>query len=470
MNFQNYHKQVPIPFIIFADFEAILGNIDRCEKTGSESWTEKYQQLIDCGFGYKVVCCYIDFYTKPTQVYCGKGAVKEFLKRILDEVKYCQKMIGRFRKVIVMSEEDEANFEAAKKCYLCHEPFTEGNGKKIDGFSEMYFGAAHTKCRASKPDIKTVKIPVVMHNLRGYDSHFIIKEIGGLARKEMEKYMSFSVGPNLVFLDSFQFMASSLDRLAGNLEQFPYTSKEFSEEQLQIVTKKGVYPYHYMDSFKKFTQTSLSPKQDFYSRMADQHITDWQYKHAKRVWETFKCKIMEDYHNLYLKTDVLLLADVFMNFRKTCFRHFGLDAAHYYTSPALSWDAMLRKTGITLELLTDVDQYLFIEKGMRGGVSYIAHYHAKANNQYLEDYNPEEPSSYIIYLDANNLYGWGMSQSLPTGGFKWLSPSKITKLKLEKYTAESDKGLIWEVDLKYPKEPHDVHISCPLAPEKMCHK
>lgn len=139
-------------------------------------------------------------------------------------------------------------------------------------------------------------------------------------------------------------------------------------------------------------------------------------------------------------------------------------------APALSWDAMLRKTGITLELLTDVDQYLFIEKGMRGGVSYIAHYHAKANNQYIEDYNPEEPSSYIIYLDNNNLYGWGMSQSLPTGGFKWLSPSKITKLKLEKYTAESDKGLIWEVDLKYPKELHDVHISCPLAPQKMCHK
>jgi hypothetical protein len=124
---------------------------------------------------------------------------------------------------------------------------------------------------------------------------------------------------------------------------------------------------------------------------------------------------------------------------------------------------MLKITGVKLELMTDVDMFQFIERGMRGGVSYISHRHAKANNKYMESYNPEKPDKHIMYLDANNLYGWAMSQNLPTGGFRWITVKK--KIELER-VAENI-GLILEVDLEYPKELHDLHNGYPLAPEKM---
>ena len=176
---------------------------------------------------------------------------------------------------------------------------------------------------------------------------------------------------------------------------------------------------------------------------------------------------MGEYHDLYLKSDILLLADVFENFRKTCLQYYKLDPCHYFTSPGLSWDAMLKMTDIKLELMTNIDMFQFIEKGMRGGISYIANRYGKSNNKYMKTYDEKAPSKYIMYLDANNLYGWAMSQYLPTGGFKWMTKNHIDKIDLAKYTEDSNKGLILEVDLAYPEELHDLHNDYPLGPEKI---
>ena len=146
-------------------------------------------------------------------------------------------------------------------------------------------------------------------------------------------------------------------------------------------------------------------------------ITDEEYAHAKEVWATFGCQNLGDYHDLYLATDVLLLADVFENFRKVCQEKYGLDPAHYYSAPGLSWDALLKKIGVELELLTDMDMHLFIERGMRSGISMVSKRYAKANNPMVEGYNQAEPTNYITYLDANNLYGWAMSLPFPKKGF-----------------------------------------------------
>ena len=127
---------------------------------------------------------------------------------------------------------------------------------------------------------------------------------------------------------------------------------------------------------------------------------------------------MGEYHDLYLKTDVVLLADVFENFRDVCLKNYKLDPAWYYTSPGLSWDALLKKTEIKLDLLSDINMILFVEAGIRGGVSMISNRYGKANNKYMENYNPKEESKFITYLDANNLYGWGMSQKLPHKNFR----------------------------------------------------
>ena len=236
--------------------------------------------------------------------------------------------------------------------------------------------------------------------------------------------------------------------------------------KLDLMAQKGVYPYDYMDSFDKFDE-KLPTKEDFYSILNNQHISDDEYKHAQNVWSTFSLKNMGEYHNLYLKSDILLLADVFENFRKTCLEYYKLDPCHYFTSPGLSWDAMLKMTNIKLELMTDVDMFQFIEKGMRGGISYIANRYGKANNKYMKSYDEKAPSKYIMYLDANNLYGWAMSQYLPTGGFRWLTEKQINNLNLAKYQEDSNKGLILEVDLEYPEGLHDLHNDYPLAAEKV---
>ena len=470
VKFTNFHKQLPIPFVIYADFEAITEKLDSCQAKDDKSYTEKYQKHTNCGYAYKLVCCYDDNFSKPIQLYRGKKAVYKFLESMLKEVEYCQIVNKKcFTKPLDLTADEEKNFKAATTCHICGKKFFKKSKKVRDHchVTGNYRGAAHNVCNRNFRI--THKIPVIFHNLRGYDSHFIMQEIGNFGEKiqvipnNMEKYMAFFLGKYLKFIDSLQFMNSSLQSLVENISSLDmkYTSQEFQGEKLQLMLKKGVYPYDYMNDFEKFKDKQLPPKEKFYRVLNDESITDEDYMHAKNVWNVFKLEAMGEYHDLYLKSDVLLLADVFETFRKTCLHYYKLDPCHYFTSPGLSWDAMLKMTGIKLDLMSDIDQYLFIEKGIRGGVSYISKRYAKANNKYINNYNPKKPSNYIIYLDANNLYGWAMSQDLPTGGFRWVSPEEVDLSK------QSKRGLILEVDLEYPEHLHECHNDYPLAPEKM---
>ena len=431
LKFNNFHKQQPVPFVIYADFEAITEKIHGCQQKGNKSYTEAYQRHTDCGYGYKVVCCYDDKYTKPIQLYRGEKAVYKFMENILEEVKYCKRVMKKyFNKPLRMTEENEQEFKKATTCHICDKKYTEKDIRVRDHchITGKYRGSAHQECNLKlRINPKEIKIPVIFHNLRGYDSHFIMQEIGAIVKKHayknnkgeekqmninaipnnMEKYMAFMLGNHLTFIDSFQFMSSSLDKLVSNLpaEALKYTSKRFQKEKLNLMTRKGIYPYDCMDSFEKFNKTELPTKEEFYSILNNEHISDEDYCHAKKVWNTFQLQTMGEYHNLYLKSDILLLADVFENFRKTCIQYYKLDPANYFSSPGLSWDAMLKMTNIQLELMTDIDMFQFIEKGMRGGISYIANRYGKANNKYMTKYDENKPSKYIMYLDANNLYG-----------------------------------------------------------------
>ena len=492
LKFNNFHKQQPVPFVIYADFEAITEKISGCRPNNNKSFTEAYQKHTDCGFGYKVVCCYDDKYTQPMKIYRGEKAVYTFLEYMLDEVKYCKRIIKKeFNKPLNMTKENEEEFQKADECHICNKKYTADDIRVRDHchITGKFRGSAHQECNLQlRLNQDKIKIPVIFHNLRGYDSHFIMQEIGQIVKdyeytnkngkkcqmninaipNNMEKYMAFMLGNHLTFLDSFQFMSSSLEKLVGNLpkESLKYTSKMFKGTKFDLMVRKGVYPYDYMDSFDKFN-SPLPKKEEFYSILNNEHISDENYKHAQNVWNTFNLKNMGEYHDLYLQSDILLLTDVFENFRKTCLEYYKLDPCHYFTSPGLSWDAMLKMTDIKLELMTDVDMFQFIEKGLRGGISYIANRYGKANNKYMKDYKKDKPSKYIMYLDANNLYGWAMSQYLPTGGFKWLKQNKIDNLDLKKYDKENKKGIILEVDLEYPEKLHDLHNDYPLAPEKV---
>ena len=277
-------------------------------------------------------------------------------------------------------------------------------------------------------------MPVILHNLKGYDSHLIMKALQqkfgpvNVVPNNMEKYMSLSVGQTR-FIDSMQFMSSSLADLANNLdpEEMNHTHRQFPEPmKFEEVRKKGVYPYDYFSSFDRFSETELPNQSAFHSKLTDEGISNEEFERAKRVWQLFDCQTLKDYHDIYLKTDICLLADVFEKFRMMCLSTYKLDPVHYFSAPGLAFDAALKMTKVNLELFTDINMHLFTEKAIRGGVSMITHRMATANNHYLPDgVNPEKELQHLIYLDANNLYGWAMSQPLPTHGHRWLSDKEI---------------------------------------------
>ena len=294
----------------------------------------------------------------------------------------------------------------------------------------------------------------------------------------MEKFIGFTIG-KLRFMDSLQHLSTSLDKLVKNLvdkskitgckycsrrgpeklilrheniahkkeikteyihtvrnstlaELFPNLHKNFQkkwkdlpEEAFELLTRKGVYPYSYMDDSSKFEENKLPPEEAFYNDLAKQPITKEDYTFVKKLWKTFHLQNLGDLHDLYMETDTLLLADVFENYRKTILKHYGLDPIHFYTAPSLSWSAGLKFTNVKLEIPNDIKMHMFFDQGLRGGISMVSHPYERANNKQMKEYyDPKTKQSYIMFVDANNLYGWAMSQTLPTGGFKWVQRLK----------------------------------------------
>ncbi|GFW59225.1 uncharacterized protein TNCV_2781561 [Trichonephila clavipes] len=247
-------------------------------------------------------------------------------------------------------------------------------------------------------------------------------------------------------------------------DEFKYMKHYFDSEKIDLLLRKGVFPYDYFDSFEKCKDSCLPPISKFYNKLNEEAISVEDYNHACKVFNEFHLNNLGEYCDLYVKTDVLLLTDLFENFRKICMQTYKLDPCWYFTTPALSWDAMLLHTKVAIELFTDYDMLLFIEKGVRGGISQCCNRYAIANNRYMSNFNPDDEIKYLMYLDANNLYGYAMSKYLPLKDFVW-SDNDLTEQDILNLSDESDVGYILEVDLEYPSDLHDKHSDFPLAPE-----
>ena len=502
--------------MLYADFESILKpvseqyrdrmNTMKPERKGNASYMEKINTHVPSGWCVHSNFAYGDV-PDPLKMYRGKDCMEKFAEYIEKEVgQLCEAF--PWQSMTKLTNVLKREHEAAEKCHICLKEFNDPKNRKVRDhchYTGLYRGAANNNCNLKYliPDY----IPIVFHNLSGYDAHLFIKELGrrfnkndiGVIAENKEKYISFKVKNNvklagcgtevhkniqLRFIDSCRYMASSLhkpasnlcgtsgiqcDKCKGNMElinissdyiaslgckrcrtkktkdldegllkkNFNHTSRFWEcDEKFCLMIRKGVYPYEYMDGWKKFEERSLPPKDTFYSRLNMKVISDQDYEHAQQVWNTIKKKALGCYHDTYLKTDVLLLADVFETFRNTCLKNYKVDLAHFYMAPGLAWQALLKTAAkyceheerrkecelcpdeFRLELLTDMDMLLMFEKGVRGGITQAVKCYAKANNKYRNDlYNPDEVSTYHQYLDINNEYGCAMTQDLPTLGF-----------------------------------------------------
>ena len=477
--FKNADKQYAAPFAIYADFECLTEPVSKAQKNSDQSYTDAYQSHTPCGFCYQVVSSDSTRTFEP-EIYRGQNTVQEFIMRMKSTEEELMELI-QTNTPMVMTAQDEINFQCAECCCLCKQPLGDDRVRDHDHLTGKFRGAAHSVCNMEEGKARTRRftIPVFFHNLKGYDGHLIVSEVGkhtanlSAIPQNLEKYISFSFN-HFRFLDSAAFLNGSLDMLTKNLyekgkgkDKFIHSKRHCSKpEHLDMLLQKGVYPYDYMSNWDRFSETKLPPKSKFYSKLSESHISADAHKHGQAVWKAFECKHLGDYHDLYMKTDVLLLADVFENFRQICMESYELDPAHYFTTPNFAWDAMLKKTGVTLELLTDYDMYLMVEQGLRGGIAMITHRHAEANNPQMKDkYDPEKEHSYISYLDANNLYGQAMVQPLPIDGFKW-SDERDADALIEQYAGNETAGCIVKCDIEYPEHLHDAHNDYPLAPER----
>ena len=478
LSYNAIQKEFTVPYVLYVDFESFLQpSADK----------DSVSEHVPSGFCCLKVSKFDNEIFEP-YVYSGPDVISKFYEHVYaEQTKICKKLNVQMD-MLPLSEQEKIDYQNTTVCPHCNGDFDGKSHVKVRHHCHTtghFLGAVCAKCnlqlkcrKRKRPDDEHDEffIPVIAHNMRGYDSHLILKGYEhsvslkssiSVIPSNTEQFIAFQLG-KLRFLDSLQFLNASLDRLVNTLpaDAFKFTSK-FSPSP-DLAKQKQVYPYEYMTDRSKFDEQRLPPKEKFYSALSESDITDEEYERALQAWDAFCCKNLQDYHNAYLQSDVLLLADVFEHFRSVCAKNYGLDPTHFYTTPGLSFQACLKMTGVKLDLFTDPEKHLFIENNIRGGVSMISNRYAQANNKYTEDgLDTTVPTSFIAYLDANNLYGHAMSQPLPTGKFRFLSEHEIENLDILNVADDNPTGYIIEASLEYPPELHKLHNDYPLAPESV---
>ncbi|XP_031789068.1 uncharacterized protein LOC116418029 [Nasonia vitripennis] len=446
---KNYSKSEKVPFVIYADFECLL------KPTENENAFQLHEAY---SIGYFIKCSFDDslsgyrsYRRKKEEEETAAAYFVQELKSIGEKIDVLYKNPKPMR----LTDLEEISFRRSSTCHICRKPFTSAELAVRDHchLTGRFRGAAHNSCNLNYKDSRF--IPVVFHNLN-YDTHFILKEIATSTLKRT---------------NSWRLLPSSLEKLASYLKNVTIAVKEFrsdglTDEKIDLLRRKGVFPYDFVNGLDKLTTTKLPEKNDFYNKLTDSQIAEEDYKHAVQVWNKFNISTLGEYSDLYLKTDVLLLADVFESFRETSLKAYDLCPAHFYTTPGLTFSAALKMTKVELELLTDIDMLMFIESGIRGGISQCCNRYAKANNPYMgSSYDKDQKTKTLLYFDINNLYGWAMVQPLPIGKFEWIDYEKNPSFF--NTPPDSDIGYFAEVDLEYPEEIHDDHRNLPFCAEHL---
>ena len=363
-----------------------------------------------------------------------------------------------------MSQEEEVQFEQAEECWLCENPLDDTKVRDHDHLTGKYRGAAHNICNINCKQKSSSFVPIFFHNFSGYDCHLIFEELlteaytigqqscnqnynPTIIPKSLENYVSVQIGC-LRFLDSYRFLSSSLDKLVKSLDNFPIMKLEGMSDDL--FKKKLAYPYEYLNldtqsASGNFHEPLNLTKEDYWSTLTQSYPSDDDIKRTQELIDKNKIKNGRELTMLYLKMDVLQLADVFENFVESSTREYKINPLYSYSLPGYTWKAGLKLTNIKLDFIKDKD--LLLLNNIRGGISSVM-----GNRHVQSDENKQ-----ILYIDANSLYGWAMSQYLPTGEFKKLQlPENYSQDHLVEDLLQTpddnEYGYFIDCDLEYPAE------------------
>ena len=488
--FTNYAAQKRLPVVIYADFEASLEHVDPAAAAGNK--TPRGAVAVHCPNSFRLtIVSDVDLGIPLDYAYTGTDCDVKFIELLVKDLERIitaklQSLAEQHSKPVLTAAE-EAAFQQASVCRFCNLGLN-GDDKVRDHchFTGRYEGAAHFKCNIKSHQLfkGKPKIPVLFHNanydMRCFMSAFrkikgdenLVKSMGGVPCN-MEVFKCLNIN-SFVILDSYAHLSSSLSKLIENLpeerkQRLRSILKPDQEHLFPLICQKGQYPYEHIKSVERLDirLTDLH-REHFDSQLTLSKLSDDEWAYVQRVISSFGLTTFREYHDLYLKIDVYGLADVFEYYRELSMDTYGLDPAHFIGLPSFTWQAGLKYTHVELENICDLDMYLFLEKWKRGGISVISHKYAKANNPLLPDYDPTEESSYLLQLDANNLYGWAMCQCLPLRDFRWIDADEMTTERILRYDGgKSSTGFALEVDLEYPAELHDEHNDYPLAPEHL---
>ena len=508
--FDQWGKMQKVPYVVYADIECTLSKQD----------DRHLERHTPAAFGFLLVGN-PELVRTPIpnryQVFVGDNCIEDGLTALEDLARQVHQWHKTHIDVPVrMNNEEKVAHRTADTCYLCQQKFVEGDPLKRkvrehDHYTGQYRGAACQACN-TKMRKNPYYLPVLFHNLKNYDMHCLCAS--GLGKKtewnltviaqSSEKYLGLNAkfpvdsqltdsddddtsdeedyGENecsdhantikkrmmtIQFLDSYQFLASSLDNLVRNLDLTDmHHCRALNLPSDELIKAKGVFPYSYFDSLDKMQALGLPPREAFKSSLTGNDISQADYDRARRAYDLLGCNNFGEYMLAYLKRDVYQLADIFESFRTLSLKQDGLDPVYYYTLPGLTWDSAFKMHKPEVELLSDPSMYEFVEKGIRGGMTFVNFHRLVANTPRIpETHQAERATQDLLYVDENNLYGNALCQKLPQKEFKWLSKEDLATLDILTYDFTGDTGLLLEVDLEYPPEVQDRSKDLPFAPE-----
>ncbi|XP_034236350.1 uncharacterized protein LOC117642369 [Thrips palmi] len=472
-----------LDFFIVLDFEVILPQIGVLNSsTTSSSWTSFTQKHVPCTFAFCTVDCLGNLYTQPV-VYNGLDAAVVLLKELQKEA---DKLLNLPAKpMLPFTPGDQKRFESAICCEKCSVPFDSSNPPNRD---HNHFTGALRAILCAKCNLKLKcrrTITCLCHNLTSYDQFILLEAIAEIFNpscdklkiipRTLEKYRSFTFN-KLRFVDSFSFMSASLEKLVKTLGplDFQIFEQHFTNKSLRDLLRnsKQKFPYEYCTSFERLKEKQLPSMASFYSSLTDETISLQEYNQCQKIFDSFECQNLQDYLNVYVKCDILLLACCIQNFRKVNFEWYGIDCLHFISAPSFYYQACLKMSGVVLDLFQDPNEYLMVENGIRGGLSQVFQRHCKANNPSLKNYDSTKPTSYAVLLDQNSLYAAAQYHfKMPVGNYRWLTQDEIKQLDVLNLNLDGEMGYIFYLDLIYPQSIKEFTKQFPLCPttENICY-